>query len=154
MREHIETTNGIFSATVPGVGDPFTDDLRLKDKRWSIFVSRAVYRFDRWWSTIPAQKGGGNWHPLSLGWTFKSDMENATLSGHYMPFDNTTMPPLDVLMVWHAYTLNPRHFFEDCLRAGKMDLWYTGLPWKAIVSRPLCYIKTRLSNIYHTDRMH
>ncbi|KAF3906084.1 hypothetical protein ABW21_db0208216 [Orbilia brochopaga] len=132
MRDQIENTAGIFAATVPGVGEPITDDLRLKDKRWSIFVSRAVYRFDKWWATIPAQRGGSAWHRLQLGYSFTSDMEAATLHGKTMPFDNTLLPPLDVLMVWHAYTLNPRNFFEDCLRHGKLDYWFTGLPWAQI----------------------
>ncbi len=37
-------------------------------------------------------------------------------------------------MVWHAYQLNPRDFFEDCLRYGKMRFWRAGLPWAAINS--------------------
>jgi len=37
-----------------------------------------------------------------------------------------------VLMVWHSYMLNPRCFFEDCIRSGKMDFWVTGLPWNVI----------------------
>jgi hypothetical protein len=39
---------------------------------------------------------------------------------------------LDVLMVWHAYMLNPRAFAEDCLRLGKMDFWAQGMPWEAV----------------------
>lgn len=35
-------------------------------------------------------------------------------------------------MVWHAYMLNPRAFFEDCIRGSKLSLWATGLPWKAL----------------------
>ena len=35
-------------------------------------------------------------------------------------------------MVWHAFMLNPRDFFEDCIRYGKMDFWATGMPWQAI----------------------
>ena len=40
----------------------------------------------------------------------------------------------DVIMVWHAYMLNPRDFLEDCLRQGKMKFWRAGLPWSAINS--------------------
>ena len=40
----------------------------------------------------------------------------------------------DVVMVWHAYQLNPRNFLEDCLRYGKMRFWKTGLPWAAVNS--------------------
>ena len=43
---------------------------------------------------------------------------------------------VDVLMVWHAYMLNPRCFLEDCFRLGLMDFWMTGLPWALIVSKP------------------
>lgn len=39
---------------------------------------------------------------------------------------------IDVIMVWHAYILNPRDFLEDCLRQGKMKFWRAGLPWAAI----------------------
>lgn len=38
----------------------------------------------------------------------------------------------DVIMVWHAYMLNPRDFLEDCLRQGKMKFWRAGLPWATI----------------------
>ena len=40
----------------------------------------------------------------------------------------------DVIMVWHAYQLNPRNFFEDCIRYGKLKFWRTGLPWAAVNS--------------------
>ena len=40
----------------------------------------------------------------------------------------------DVIMVWHAYMLNPRDFLEDCLRQGKMRFWRAGLPWAVINS--------------------
>jgi hypothetical protein len=36
---------------------------------------------------------------------------------------------IDVLMVWHAYMLNPRTYLEDCMRFSKRDLWNTPFPW-------------------------
>lgn len=42
------------------------------------------------------------------------------------------LPPLDVLMVWHAYLLNPRCFFEDCFRYQKLDFFATPFPFEAI----------------------
>ena len=42
------------------------------------------------------------------------------------------MSESDVIMVWHAYMLNPRDFLEDCLRQGKMRFWRAGLPWAVI----------------------
>lgn len=35
-------------------------------------------------------------------------------------------------MVWHAFMLNPRNYFEDCIRFGLKDLWATGMPWPAV----------------------
>ena len=40
----------------------------------------------------------------------------------------------DVVMVWHAYQLNPRNFLEDCILLGKLDAWRTGFPWAVINS--------------------
>lgn len=31
------------------------------------------------------------------------------------------MPPLDVLMVWHTYMLNPQWYAEDCQRLRILD---------------------------------
>lgn len=36
---------------------------------------------------------------------------------------------IDVIMVLHAYMLNPRDFLEDCIRYGKMHLWASEFPW-------------------------
>lgn len=38
----------------------------------------------------------------------------------------------DVIMVWHAYQLNPRDFMEDCIRYGKNKFWRAGFPWKEV----------------------
>ena len=35
-------------------------------------------------------------------------------------------------MVWHAHTLNPRCYFEDCVRVGRLDFWASGLPWELV----------------------
>lgn len=37
-------------------------------------------------------------------------------------------------MVYHAFMLNPRSFFSDCIRFGKMGVWASGMPWDAISS--------------------
>ena len=37
-------------------------------------------------------------------------------------------------MVLHAFILNPRNFFADCIRSGKINLWATGMPWQAVTA--------------------
>ncbi|KAG8772209.1 hypothetical protein FRC20_002851 [Serendipita sp. 405] len=61
-----------------------------KELGWVIFVNRAVCRFFAWTAAT--------WNKSS-----------PTLSETYIP-------PLDVIMVWHTYLLNPRAFFEDAHR--------------------------------------
>lgn len=47
-------------------------------------------------------------------------------------FTRDNLPPLDVLMVWHTFMLNPARFLEDCARQGKMAVWNSGMPWGAV----------------------
>ncbi|OCH91521.1 hypothetical protein OBBRIDRAFT_834175 [Obba rivulosa] len=60
-------------------------------ERWAWFVELAVERFHRWLTTVPTG-------PPIQPWTERE------------------VPPTDVLMVWHAYMLNPRWYAEDCER--------------------------------------
>ncbi|KAH8828620.1 hypothetical protein DL96DRAFT_1595199 [Flagelloscypha sp. PMI_526] len=59
-------------------------------QRWICFVQLAVERFEAWC--------------LSLT---QDDVNN---------FDEDSLPPTDVIMVWHSYMLNPGNYLEDCLR--------------------------------------
>ncbi|KAK1762015.1 hypothetical protein QBC33DRAFT_501936 [Phialemonium atrogriseum] len=100
----------------------------LREKRWAIFVARAVDRYESWWNTFP---GGDT--------LIEADIHNGT--SRYVkstepcePLNLTLdeLPPLDVLLVWHAHMLNPRLFLEDCLRNGRRALWSTGMPWNVV----------------------
>lgn len=50
-----------------------------KDKAWVVFVNKAVHRFYKWNSS--------SWSRQSLG------------------LNETLIPPLDIIMVWHSYLL-------------------------------------------------
>ncbi|CAA7259398.1 unnamed protein product [Cyclocybe aegerita] len=60
-----------------------------EDRKWGWFVALAVERFDTWCRGLQADDSGKD--------------------------TDIVLPPLDVLMVWHAYMLNPRWYAEDCL---------------------------------------
>ncbi|KAF7305224.1 hypothetical protein MKEN_01237600 [Mycena kentingensis (nom. inval.)] len=62
-----------------------------KERRWTVFVGMAVERFERWCKALPP--------------TTKYDKGIATI-----------LPPIDVIMVWHAYLLNPGWYAEDLAR--------------------------------------
>ncbi|KAJ7063619.1 hypothetical protein C8F01DRAFT_1133725 [Mycena amicta] len=61
-----------------------------KDRRWAYFVGLAVERFEQWCNALQPK-----------------DYEKGVA---------TLLPPIDVLMVWHAYLLNPGWYAEDIVR--------------------------------------
>ncbi|KAH9930344.1 uncharacterized protein B0H18DRAFT_905631 [Fomitopsis serialis] len=64
-------------------------------RRWAWFVCLAVERFRRWTKHVTANQDVDSWVKAEA-------------------------PPLDVLMVWHAYMLNPTWYAEDCLRIPRL----------------------------------
>lgn len=119
---------------------------RVREKRWALYVARAVDRYAAWWKTQPI-------------WMLDSAEMTKHVSGRFEGFPNGSglqwnadmLPPigqfflifclsflltfsflLDVLMVWHTHCLNPRNYLEDCVRYGLSDLWQGGFPWKVV----------------------
>ncbi|TFK33265.1 hypothetical protein BDQ12DRAFT_738868 [Crucibulum laeve] len=96
IKAHLAVLHGFseLKAQVDVLGSG--DQVRLpdmpadKDRRWTWFVGLSLERFDRWCHSLRAQDVA-------------------------MPLIQV-VPPLDVLMVWHAYMLNPRWFAEDSSR--------------------------------------
>lgn len=148
LREDVSSRDGLF-----GISDELAELARLlpseqasalerldqiREKRWAVYVCRAVDRFERWWGRsldkIPNAESRGRLRQRDLA--YKSGFEVFTRLDiserlHVTPDE---LPPLDVLMVWHAFMLDPRDYLEDCLRYGRMGFWATGMPWAAIHS--------------------
>ncbi|KAF2009252.1 hypothetical protein BU24DRAFT_401985 [Aaosphaeria arxii CBS 175.79] len=111
---------------------------RLREKRWTVFVTKAVNRFEKWWAALESPAG----QPLSDLRTVNFDYDSRTFQnspyriykgkGYTLGKGEIPLPPLDVLLVWHAYMLNPRGYFEDCIRLSKDFLWQTIFPWETI----------------------
>ncbi|KAG8897348.1 hypothetical protein FRC00_004421 [Tulasnella sp. 408] len=89
LREEVRTLKGVKA------------DIRMEpDERYAVFLQRAVYRFEQWVvRMIGTGEDGGD--------------EAADQPRRLTPNE---VPPLDVIMVWHTYMLNPRTYYEDCLR--------------------------------------
>ncbi|KAK1833735.1 hypothetical protein QBC39DRAFT_328710 [Podospora conica] len=98
------------------------DTLTLKDdtlgkrrqEKWPKFVQFAVARFLEWRAHLNRK------YPLP---PVKTDTTK--------PFDGP-LPPLDVLMVWHAFLLNPLLFNHTCRQER---LYIVEFPWQAIHAR-------------------
>ncbi|KAL7620771.1 hypothetical protein AAE478_009769 [Parahypoxylon ruwenzoriense] len=100
---------------------------RLREKRWALFVARAVDRYEAWWRKLSKS------YLTELD--FERDSERYggfTYRGNPLSWGENILPPLDVLMVWHAHMLNPRAFLEDCMLHCLNGLWTAGMPWKLV----------------------
>jgi predicted RNA-binding Zn-ribbon protein involved in translation (DUF1610 family) len=133
-----------------------TDDAAIaegiRDKRWSVYITKAVARFEKWWDLL---NGGSVWYrsirtedfDTAFGDRYSGKLCTVQVFGstkcvpvqrfptHGDGYDDNPgfqLPPLDVLMVWHAYMLSPRIYLEDCVRYTKQTLWRTSFPWETI----------------------
>ena len=147
LREEISETDGLY-----GIGDDLADEflktspstpreniiVKLREKRWAVYVTRAVDRFQKWWQVcVPtAPIGTGENGTVSMDDILKDSILTPEslpyLRKSAMRWTSEMMPPLDVLMVLHSYMLNPRDILEDCIRQCKLPAWYTGMPWAQI----------------------
>ncbi|KAI1871097.1 hypothetical protein JX265_006137 [Neoarthrinium moseri] len=134
LKEDVGYTDGlweIFDAraarSTDGDEDPAAVLAKLREKRWAVYVARAVDRYEVWWNSLPSD-------PLTIDdMTAESPKYGEFVnSATTMQWTAEMLPPLDVLMVWHAHCLNPHDYLEDCIRAGRRDLWTAGFPWKLV----------------------
>ncbi|KAB8259013.1 hypothetical protein BDV32DRAFT_159732 [Aspergillus pseudonomiae] len=134
LRDNITNINGLFN-----INDPDPDVFgattheafaRVKEKRWAVYTARAVDRYTTWWQKCIQSPRRFLKRRDLVDDSYDLITEHAK-SYNWSP---KAMPPLDILMVWHAHMLNPRVFLEDCIRGGAMDLWTAGFPWEIINS--------------------
>ncbi|KAH7126011.1 hypothetical protein EDB81DRAFT_698486 [Dactylonectria macrodidyma] len=108
--------------------DPAEILVKLREKRWAVYVARAVDRYEAWWASFVP----GMLRLASMMTTAEAGddtYEGFPSQSKPINWTSETLPPLDVLLVWHAHMLNPRNYLEDCLRHGYGSLWAAGMPW-------------------------
>lgn len=91
LREEVRTINHV-KADIP----------MEPDERYAVFLQRAVYRFEQWAVRMMGVVDEGE--------------DGTPTSDQPGRLAENEVPPLDVIMVWHTYMLNPRTYYEDCLR--------------------------------------
>ncbi|PNP42296.1 hypothetical protein TGAMA5MH_05978 [Trichoderma gamsii] len=101
---------------------------RIREKRWALFVARAVDRYETWWRSL------GENDMLT-----EEDMADPDSykfkkfpTSRRLVWEERMLPPLDVLMILHTHMLNPRSFLEDAIRYGLGTFWASGMPWELI----------------------
>lgn len=99
--------------------------VKLRDKtfqarrreKWSYYLSIAVERFIVW-----VEKADAELAELA---------ESTSLDRDGLPL--RCLPPVDVLMVWHAFLLNPRDFATYCVKEELGHIRKVPFPWAHIV---------------------
>lgn len=137
LREDIGYTDGLFGLWDAKCevfeGTQREETLaKMREKRWALYVARAVERFEEWWMKVLWPRAGGK---RLLGKEMILTNKEFTQfpdTGRLQKWTIQMLPPIDVLMVWHSFMLNPRNYLEDCIRFGLKDTWATGLPWDVV----------------------
>ncbi|CAD0110110.1 unnamed protein product [Aureobasidium uvarum] len=132
LKQKIASTEGLFGISCDVVGDfdqstpqkdtqkePKNETLTLlAEKRWQVYVSRAVERFARWRYSLEPNP---NYYTLNQAISSKGQ----TLADRVNP---ETAKPL----LFDAENLPPIAYLEDCAREGRMRLWHTPFPLLAV----------------------
>ncbi|KXG46710.1 uncharacterized protein PGRI_039610 [Penicillium griseofulvum] len=132
LRDTISSDDGLFGIN-DAEAERFPNNLnearaRIREKRWAVYTARAVDRYTKWWSTgLPQSRQMATIEDLE-----DIRYENILTCDTRVGWSIENLPPLDILMVWHAHCLNPRNYLEDCIRYGKISTWATGFPWEVI----------------------
>lgn len=99
-----------------------------KNLWWRAVVEVAVGRFGIWWEVVNAE--------LKAREEGEEGVSNTGNGMKVLPRD--LLPPLDVLMVWHSYMLNPRRYNEDCIWFGMGAMMNIAFPYEHIVCYTCC----------------
>ncbi|KAH8591653.1 hypothetical protein B0O99DRAFT_690461 [Bisporella sp. PMI_857] len=86
--------------------------------KWPIYVRLAAARFLKWWDRLDVIMSGG--HP---------EFWDATAE---MRVTENWLPPVDVLMVWHALLLNPAKYKVFCETGRWRTVYSLDFPWMLI----------------------
>lgn len=137
LRNVISSRDGLFDLWDNAIAES-NDEMRkqslalLREKRWELYVSRAVDRFETWLDKcVPHKRIQSNVQQLTVRDIERSDFSITERQARH-PWTPETLPPIDVIMVWHSYMLNPHDFLEDCLRYQRVWFWSAGFPWAQI----------------------
>lgn len=94
------------------------------------YLLNAVQRFEAWWTAVAKEV------QREYEADMKTESENAD-TGEFVktrPLRPHHQPPLDVMLVWHTYLLNPGWYEKDCRRIHGEGMLTVGFPWEMIVS--------------------
>lgn len=129
LRRNVEQCDGLYGVKN---GEKIVDCHNRQEtidhcqQRWAVYVQLAADRFQTWWTKAVMPK-------LNASKITRSQLD--AMGSEWVEFQQpynvniNELPPIDVLMIWHAYMLNPRTYLEDCVRLGLGGIWAADMPW-------------------------
>ncbi|RLV88126.1 hypothetical protein JA9_002681 [Meyerozyma sp. JA9] len=97
-------------------------------KTWQVFVTNSVRRFIIYVSALKKymfQNAGHEYYPLDESSMY---VKEATRNKRLIEIMASHLPPLDILMVWHAFSLNPKSFYDAFLRNNFLTFVFIPFP--------------------------
>ncbi|KAI0720627.1 hypothetical protein C8Q72DRAFT_890601 [Fomitopsis betulina] len=91
------------------------DNTPAVPRRWAWFLCLAVDRFQRWIRKVKYDPDE------TLVKKFHRWVREVEYDPNVVSWVKSEAPPLDVLMVWHAYMLNPAWYAEDSMRLPELQ---------------------------------
>ncbi|KAK9472481.1 uncharacterized protein V1510DRAFT_133363 [Dipodascopsis tothii] len=149
LRQDISTSDGLFGIS-DSVADLYNSAAKInalraiREKRWQVFVTLSEYRFRAWWNALPKDQDRlETVYTLSMVEVDPYMLDSMANLAAKKGLTRDSLPPLgkqlcvalltsDVMMVWHAFMLNPRDYLQDCFHSFHMDLWKAPFPWDAV----------------------
>lgn len=87
----------------------------LQDTQWRLFLTMAVKRFILFVTSLKLLMSKVSTIPRDL------ELSEDSRSQEFTSMTNKLIPPLDVIMVWYSFLLNPMTFYDTFTRA---DMYY------------------------------
>jgi hypothetical protein len=98
-----------------------------REMLWKIVVEIAVGRFEAWWKVVGREVEAAKWNDQ------REETPKDGPGKKLMELPAEMLPPIDVLMVWHSFMLNPRSYYDDCFALGLPGMLAVAFPWEAVV---------------------
>ncbi|KAK9459693.1 uncharacterized protein V1516DRAFT_713796 [Lipomyces oligophaga] len=131
VRDLVVKTDGLF-----GILNQTVDEDRRREHRegkdfepgylrFATFVSRAVSRYQLWFSRLPTDSEPFDFDDL---FCHGFGLEQTELTAEQLP-------PVDILMIWYTHMLHPREYWQDLVRSNRRMLIYNlKFPWSIVNS--------------------
>ncbi|MCJ1463096.1 hypothetical protein MMC07_001701 [Pseudocyphellaria aurata] len=139
LREDIATSDGLFGIkdnVVPADRSPQDQAavlLKLREKRWAVYVAKAASRFETWWEKC-IQPDSRMLRQGDIAPDPRQTDDEAR-GGQVLPFTRDNLPPLDVIMPFWKIAF-------DMVKSSSGGLDCRGMPWIRASTMTLEYAGT------------